>query len=895
MASRKRTSLKKAPSPSTTVFASGSSQPARRTNGKPVDGAAAPVASSIPSVPPELLALQAANHLQRYLASIQVERREWASQNGLSFDGRRDTYKILGYKRTLTINDYCHRYERGGIAKKIVDFYPRTVWAGGASIFEDEDPNAETPFETMVHDMFDRLQMWGMFQNAHIMARWCNYSVIVLLAPTPQTSTSATSLTGEVNGQPGIDQSTINNTNSDSNSDVKSGSDTGHRQPLMRGVGNPDSIVGILTIPQDRAKIVKWCRDKTSPNYGMPEIYNIRVGSLDRNNNQNGAGFTDSFDVHASRVIHVAQGALENRISGKPALESVWNLLDDLDKIIGGGAEAYWRRMNPGMSLDIPPDIQFKEGEEEALEDVVEDYELGYTKFLKTRGATVKPLSATLIGFASEADKIIDLIAGTEGIPKRILIGSERGELASTSDQDNKNDHADQLRMEFAIPLVRTLIDRLIEFNYLPKPAKYVVEWPDIEELSEDEKASVALKMAQANNFQKQASGTIIYLSNEIREDVSGKEELTEEEMTPKLPEPVVPPPGAGGLNGKPNGNPNVDTTPPTGKSKIVVNTKASKAQDKISAAFLSVWEDEDADFEIDEEDSEDEEAIYLSMLSSMEETENRLLSVLPGLLLAALVDGATSAFRATSSSHAVKSTDFDPIGTRAVEWSTSRAKDLIAETGELNREAIRGLISDSLSKGETLAELSSRVNESIGLRPDQLESVNNLYANLSNAKPGDVISAGELRIEIPDSGPTEAFMSQNAGEYVSLLRSQRADLIARTESSRALQEGKRELWMQAQDQGHLPDDQLRTWIANTDRHEELDGQEVGLDEDFDPPIEPGEEPNCLCDQELVEMKEATTDEISANKKNARSLRHCRKIKPVIKRHPVRNGGNKNE
>lgn len=79
-----------------------------------------------------------------------------------------------------------------------------------------------------------------------------------------------------------------------------------------------------------------------------------------------------------------------------------------------------------------------------------------------------------------------------------------------------------------------------------------------------------------------------------------------------------------------------------------------------------------------------------------------------------------------------------------------------------------------------------------------------------------------------------------------------RADVIARTESMMAANQGQREAWAQAADEGLLSADVQREWIATSEACPEcdaLDGEVVGLDEEYPndggdgPPLHP----NCRC------------------------------------------------
>jgi Phage Mu protein F like protein. len=93
------------------------------------------------------------------------------------------------------------------------------------------------------------------------------------------------------------------------------------------------------------------------------------------------------------------------------------------------------------------------------------------------------------------------------------------------------------------------------------------------------------------------------------------------------------------------------------------------------------------------------------------------------------------------------------------------------------------------------------------------------------------------------------------AEKYADRLLSSRAEAIARTETIAASNEGQRELWLQAVDQGLLTGTEQREWIASPkscEACEEMDGETVGLTEEFQLPdgdsvIGPPAHPNCTC------------------------------------------------
>lgn len=431
----------------------------------------------------------------RSLSSLMVERQAFARDVvGLTYydsaTGQflRNLYATLGYARSgsLKFSHYLHRYERGGIAERIIDAYPQATWSGGARIVEDPDPSTETVFEAAVRELFDRLQVWSRLTRADTLAGLGQYSVLLIGAPPKNLELELPS--------------------------------------SLRA----EDIKYLMPISESRVTIESYDdKDIESPRYGLPLYYNLKLPGTGQSSRR----------VHHSRVIHIADGLLESDLFGKPRLRAVWNYLDDLDKIIGGGAEAAWKRMDPGMQVNVDPEMPFSATEQQALSDEIDEYQHGVRRVMRTRGTEVNLLSTTVAGFGPNADAVIKLISATTGIPYRILTGSERGELASTQDRLNWSDRITERRRSFATPLIRELLSRLIDRNALPAPSTdvidggkaaggkglasegvgYTILWPEVGEIDNVTKADVIGKLAGANQSQYIAGLPPVITSDEIR------------------------------------------------------------------------------------------------------------------------------------------------------------------------------------------------------------------------------------------------------------------------------------------------------------------------------------------------------------------------------------------
>jgi uncharacterized protein len=485
-------------------------------NGNGHAGAATPVVNP---ASPEVLA-----ELRQLSTQVLHARLQFARMAGMSFGDKRDLYAILGYPRQLTTKDYRDRYARGGIAGRIVDVFPNATWRSEFDVVEDEDPNKETEFEAAWKAQDTRLQIRSKLLRADKLAGQSTYAVLLIGAP------------GE------LDQELPQATKPE---------DLLFLQPFSGGGGPAGENVNTTIATGADCTIATFVTDASDPRFGMPQTYQLRRTDFSSPNFQK--------PVHWTRIIHIAENTLETDVYGQPVLERIWNLLDDLDKCTGGGAEAFWLRANQGLHLDIDKDMELDDATAaiENLKKEAELYQHQATRWLRTRGVDVKTLGSDVANFSNPADAILTQIAGAKGIPKRILTGSEMGELASSQDRDNWRDQIIGRQGSYAGPyIVRPLIDRLIKYGYLPTPKKganaYEVKWPQIQTLTETERAEGAQKWANTKN----ADGTPTFTTSEIRDKWYGYAPLTAEQIAAQkqLSDSLAPGPppdeGAGGFGG---------------------------------------------------------------------------------------------------------------------------------------------------------------------------------------------------------------------------------------------------------------------------------------------------------------------------------------------------------
>jgi len=317
---------------------------------------------------------------------------------GATYNGRRDVYGVLGYDEVVTTNQYRDLYRRGGIAGRALDAVPKAVWRGDGELVEDQDVEVETEFEKAWFELNDRLKIWPTMQRLHILASLGSFSVLLIGGPGNLSDPLP-------KGNPKLLQ---------------------YITPFGGGVENDSRNIktsSSASLGSD-VSVATYDDSVTSVRFGQPTSYQLKRTNFSAPELQR--------PVHWSRVIHVpAEGFLDDGVFGPPGLEGVWNYFQDLYKVVGAGAETSWLAGYPGMHLDADKDMTWgsaaeHDAEVAAMKEKAEAYRHQLTRWLQTRGVEVKMLQGKAVDFSSNANTLIQLIAGTRGIPTRILLRLKR-------------------------------------------------------------------------------------------------------------------------------------------------------------------------------------------------------------------------------------------------------------------------------------------------------------------------------------------------------------------------------------------------------------------------------------------------------------------------------------
>lgn len=381
------------------------------------------------------------NMLQKLtnLVSAAVSRASMYSKLGKSFGGDRELYVECGYPTVLEFSDYDNRFTRQDVAKRIVKAYPDATWKRSPEVYESDD-KTDTDFEKAVKVLFKETKVLTYLRRADILAGIGRFGILLI------------------------------------------GFDDG--KALNTPVTSATKVIYLKPYSEGSVKISRWEEDKTNARYGLPTFYNITI--------QKGENASEASEVHYTRILHIADECLDSDIYGTPRLEAVYNRLQDLETELGGSAEMFWKGGFPGYSFKADADAEF-DTDDETLKDEIEEYMQGLRRYVKLQGITATSMSQEIANPTPFVDVELKMISGATGIPVRILTGSERGELASSSDEDNWNSRVEERRTTFAEPyILRAFVDMMMAYGVLPKVAEYQVFWPDIAVKGEQEKANIA-------------------------------------------------------------------------------------------------------------------------------------------------------------------------------------------------------------------------------------------------------------------------------------------------------------------------------------------------------------------------------------------------------------------
>ncbi len=388
-------------------------------------------------------------------------------------DPRRDIDDACGYpKGTITAHAYQQLYDRLSTAARVVEVLPKESWQVQPVVYEEESAAVITEFEEAWTELPRQIEgeesyydgdrgtlIWEYLSRIDELSGVGQYGILFLGLDDGLPLSKPANLTGS----------------------------------------RKSKLLYLRNFPESLAPIQKFEQNPRNPRFGKPVLYQLKFNDPEEFESASTLP-TSTVDVHWTRVIHVADNLWGNEVFGVPRMQTVYNHLLDVKKLYGGSAEMYWAGAFPGLSVETDPgqggDVDV---DTESIRDAIEKYINGLNRYLFFVGAQTKSLSPQVVDPTPQIMVLLQAICIKLGIPMRIFMGSERGEMASSQDDAKWNERLKKRQRDYTTPkVIVPFVNRLISAGVLPKPKRFCVDWPDLTSQSDKEKSAVALQRSQA-------------------------------------------------------------------------------------------------------------------------------------------------------------------------------------------------------------------------------------------------------------------------------------------------------------------------------------------------------------------------------------------------------------
>ncbi|MHB8603885.1 MAG: anti-CBASS protein Acb1 family protein [Thermoplasmatota archaeon] len=355
-------------------------------------------------------------------------------------------------------------YKRVGLYRKIVDLPADDLWSQGWELVT-EDEN----LKNIASRIDERLGARAMFRNATRLARRDGVAYVILRLR-------------------------------DSTGD-----------PAQQPIGVRD-VLKLTVVARDRLIGVEYDEDPQSDTFEQPLRYVFEsaaptVPDLHSTSYTPRAPSTldaRSVKYHRDRVLQfIPNPKEENENDGDSVLSWLEGDAHGMENVKWAAAESYAQHAAPLYFVKVDPAMQAGDTELDALRDDIAQLQSGVSQRVVLEGAEITALSGSerINPPDSYARMFMDQIAGGSGIPKRFLVGSEAGALASAGfDEKRYFKRVSNEQADFGAPIVRAWYARLETWGLLSglDDADVDLHWFPHLELDETVRAEMLLKVGLA-------------------------------------------------------------------------------------------------------------------------------------------------------------------------------------------------------------------------------------------------------------------------------------------------------------------------------------------------------------------------------------------------------------
>jgi hypothetical protein len=248
---------------------------------------------------------------------------------------------------------------------------------------------------------------------------------------------------------------------------------------------------------ENSVAIPAYNQDPASGRWGLPERYDLTTNNTLTNDNTTDQ--RQSISAHWQRCVHFAEGALDNALNGRSALEPLANTIEDWHKVRGGAAEGFYRGARPKLTGDVDSEnatmsaIANNSDQREKFQELLEQFNNDLLDYFGIPGAKVRAIPPMTADPSGVFKMIMHDLSMGSGIPQRILFGEGPGDRAGFQDKASYNQLINDRQKSFCNNLVVQTLSAFQTVGYLDLPEDYVIKWPAMEAMDE-------LTIADVNN-----------------------------------------------------------------------------------------------------------------------------------------------------------------------------------------------------------------------------------------------------------------------------------------------------------------------------------------------------------------------------------------------------------